>query len=152
MGSAVRLHTTSLPASEILPRVEEAQLNNLPVYGIAVGGDIDGIYGDGSNAGGEAIEAAVAGEAVVVVTQGRALARVFAQDFGTNDIQVDPGDILILGSTIAGQEGTLIPGKLDGGGFVSPIQVVAVALQTIPAGSLDIIAVDFQREGRHIGM
>jgi len=49
MGSAVELVTTIQP-NELLPRVQETQgiIGTPLIYGIAVGGDEDGVYGSGS--------------------------------------------------------------------------------------------------------
>lgn len=148
MGSSVKLHTGSFPSSELLPRVQETNLTNQFFYGIVVGGDFDGTYGDGTTAGGEENDAAVGGETVVVVTKGRGLARVVAVDFGNIPTQVNPGDPLIsAGQLTAGGNGILMPAKFVNGAILSNARVGAVALQTIPAGDLDIIAVDVQREG-----
>ena len=136
MGSALQLvDIASVAPAEILPRVEEIEglvLTDL-VYGIAVGGDTDGIYGDGDAATDDTnLATASAGQGVVVVTQGRCLARVdttFAVDVGSplSASDADPG-MLELAATGA--------------------IVVARALQplTITTGN-NIIAVDIQREG-----
>jgi len=133
MGSAVKL-TTTIPTAEILPRVEEITSSlTEETYGIVVGGDTDGIYGDGSAASDDSTRAAAsAGQAVVVVTQGRCLARVES----TVDIAV--GDE--LGASTGEGTGVL---KLA----VTTNRVIARALQPITANELGIIAVDVQREG-----
>jgi len=156
MGSVVNLKdliSPSVPA-ELLPRVDETLTNNLvtglePAYGIAVGGDIDGIYGDGSAATGPENQAASgAGEGVVVVTQGRCLARVTGNDStgaGTGeDIEVgDPLTMSFVTLAVGSANGVLF--KADTA--VSGQLIVARALQKVLALSDDIIAVDFQREG-----
>ena len=134
MGSAVILNTT-IPTAEILPRVEEtgtAAITDV-IYGIAVGGDTDGIYGDGAAATDDSTRAtASAGQGVVVVTQGRCLARVDA-----NGIDIAIGDKLIASAEF---EGALQQSASTG-------RIIAIALQPITDGDLDIIAVDVQREG-----
>lgn len=126
MGAAVVL--IDAPSTELLARVENADATTELGYGIVVGGDVDGIYGDGSTSSDDTTRAAnAAGQGVVVVTQGRTLAKV------TGDIPT--GTKLAVSAT-----GTL---------------QLAVATQTILAISLQdslgvgdhIIAVDVQREG-----
>ena len=138
MGSVVELKdlvTPSLPA-ELLPRVDESPGTAITdsLYGIAVGGDTDGIYGDGSAASDDLTRAtAGAGQGVVVVTQGRCLARV------ESTVAIPVG--APLGSSAATDPGVLIVAT-----DTSP--VIARALQDIPAGAGNhIIAVDVQREG-----
>jgi len=129
MGSAVELVTT-VPATELLPRVVESPATAITdaLYGIAVGGDTDGVYGTGAAATADINRAtASAGQGVVVVTQGRCLARV-------------NGDIPIgsrLGSSAAN------PGVLIIAVATSP--VIAIALQDSLAAGEHIIAVDVQR-------
>ncbi len=129
MGSAVELVTTT-PATELLPRVVESPATAItdPMYGIAVGGDTDGIYGTGAASTDDSTRAtASAGQGVVVVTQGRCLARV-------------NGDIPIgsrLGSSAAN------PGVLIIAVATSP--VIAIALQDTLGAGEHIIAVDVQR-------
>ena len=132
MGSAIVLKdlVTPLIAGEILPRVEEQQTpaTTDSIYGIAVGGDVDGIYGDGGAASDDSTRATTgAGQGVVVVTQGRCLARV------TGTIAV--GNQLAA-STTAGVLQIAADAQF----------VIAIALQPITSGT-DIIAVDVQREG-----
>ncbi len=126
MGDLVQLDTSGPPSSEILPRVEVADGGQgLVAYGIAIGGDADGIYGSGAAAADDTERAALAaGEAVVVLTQGRCLARVS----GTITI----GDELTQDAVA----GTL---ELAAIGDI----IIAIALQT-SSGS-DIAAVDVQR-------
>ena len=128
MGDAVQFNAT-IPSDELLPRVEVADAGQgLPVYGIAVGGDTDGVYGDGSAATTDLNRAtASAGQGVVVVTQGRCPARV-------------SGGSIVVGSklTQSATAGTLeLAATSD--------EVIAIALQ--PSSGSDIIAVDVQRGG-----
>ena len=140
MGSALILDTP-IPTDELLPRVIESTATvDLPIYGIAVGGDTDGIYGDGAAASDDSTRAtASAGQGVVVVTQGRCLARVKgANQAGNQTISI--GDPLVSSDDDAG---TLFRGTdADTDEFV-----IARALQPVTSGDLDIIAVDVQREG-----
>jgi len=132
MGSAVALVTT-VPTDELLPRVDETDATTDVTYGIAVGGDTDGIYGDGTAASDDSTRAAAsAGQGVVVVTQGRCLARVL----GVSTLVI--GDQLTPTAT-AGVLTKIAPGT----GLV-----VARALQPVADGDTDIIAVDVQREGQ----
>jgi len=134
MGAAVTLDT-SVDAAELLPRVDEAAATQgLESYGIAVGGDTDGIYSTTGAASGTASTKATesAGQGVVVVTQGRCLARVD----GTGGGAVAVGSPLTVSDTTTG---TLE--LADTGDFV-----IAIALQD-PTGATDIIAVDVQRTG-----
>jgi len=134
MGSAVILNPT-IPSTELLPRVNESGTPDIAdvIYGVAVGGDTDGIYGDGSGGNGAPNQAtSAAGEGVVVVTQGRCLARVTAVDT----------DILIGGKLTASGavSGVLTNAVLTG-------SIIATALQPVVTGETDMIAVDIQREG-----
>jgi len=144
MGSSVILKdlVTPLLTSELLPRVTSSTVaDSEKGYGIAVGGDIDGIYGDGSN-GTFATEGA--GEGVVIVTQGRCLARVNGRrnSSGTEeDAAIAVGDKLTLSNEVAG---VLF---LSNDSSDVDEWVIATALQPVVAGDLDIIAVDVQREG-----
>jgi len=130
MGSVVAV-TTTINSSEILPRVEQisSQGSEL-VYGIAVGGDTDGIYGDGSASVDDSTRAAAAAlEGVVVVTQGRCLARVS----GDGSSVVTIGDPLTQSTTA---------GVLEFAGTGDT--VIAFALNDVGAGDIDMIAVDVQ--------
>jgi hypothetical protein len=131
MGDAVEL--VAPPTSELLPRVETADAGQgLVTYGVAVGGDTDGIYGDGTAATDDSTRAtAGAGQGVVVVTQGRCLARV---DGST-------GGAILLGSKLT-QSATAGVLELAATGD----EVIAVALQPT-TGATDIIAIDIQRGG-----
>lgn len=123
MGDAVKLAAAG--TNEILPRADQSDTALEDLYGVAVGGDADGIYGDGSASSDDTTRASLgAGEAIVVVTQGRALARV------TGTISV----------------GTKL--EANGTAGLRPFttgDIIATALQA-STGS-DIIAVDIQREG-----
>ncbi len=131
MGSAVKL-VSPIPGAELLPRVEETAAAADRSYGIAVGGDTDGIYSTtGAPSGDDSTLATnAAGQAVVVVTQGRALARV------TNAAAIIIGDPLSASATA---------GVLELADAVTD-NIIAIALQA-PTGTTDIIAVDIQREG-----
>lgn len=134
MGSAVKLVTPI--ASELLPRVTEVTAFTDVNYGIAVGGDTDGIYSPTGTPGENGVNttAATAGEGVVIVTQGRCLARVDGS----------AGPILV---------GTELAASNDFNGTLQTADettqhVIARALQ--PSSALnDIIAIDVQREGRN---
>ena len=131
MGDAVELDV--FPSIELLARVKPAAAaaQGTPVYGIAVGGDTDGVYGDGAVATDDSTQAtAGAGQGVVVVTQGRCLARVN----GTADITI--GDKLTRSAAL----GVLELATTDD-------DVIAIALQPLTDDSDSIIAVDVQRGG-----
>lgn len=131
MGSVVLLETV-ISSSELLPRVEEgtAQGSAL-VYGVAVRGDEDGIFGDGSVSVDDSTRATTAaGQGVVIVTQGRCPARVK----GGSTLVI--GDELTASATI----GTLE--KATTGDYV-----IAIALNDVADADTDIIAVDVQRAG-----
>jgi len=138
MGSAVVLQ--SLGTGELLARVGQSPASAITdeLFGIAVGGDTDGIYGDGFALNLDSNRATnSAGQGVVVVTQGRCLARV------ESTVGINIGDPLGSSGAGAGNEGVLISTV---GGTTSP--VIARALQSVPAGAgFHIIAVDVQREG-----
>lgn len=126
MGAVVVL--IDAPATELLARVENGDAITEQGYGIAVGGDADGIYGDGSASSDDTTRAATAAaQAVVIVTQGRCPAKV------TGDIPV--GTRLGVSAT-----GTL---QLA----IATQQVIAIALQDTLGVGDHIIAVDVQREG-----
>ena len=133
MGSPVLL-VTPIIATEILPRVSETTTSAEIAYGIAVGGDTDGIYSTtGTASGTDATRAtAGAGEGVVVVTQGRCLARVD----GTVGAGIAIGDPLTPSLTA----GIL---KIAN---ASNDTIIARAL-AISTGATDIIQIDVQREG-----
>ena len=127
MGDLVQLDVSGPPTNELLPRVEVADSaqGSDSSYGIVVGGDADGVYGTGAAAAADINRAATAaGEAVVVVTQGRCLARVNGS--------ITIGDDLTQDATA---------GALEPAGAGD--SVFAKALQT--SSGADIAAVDVQR-------
>lgn len=125
MGACVALGT--IPAAELLPRVGPSTAITAG-YGIAVGGDTYGIYGDGAASSDDSTRATnAAAQGVVVVTQGRTPAKV------TGDISI--GDKLSPSTT-----GTLIVAA-------TTAQAIAIALQATGGVGDHIIAVDVQREG-----
>lgn len=129
MGNAVKL--VAAPSLELLPRVENGDTQGEFIYGIVVGGDADGIFGDGSASVDDLTRAVLANQpaaksGVVVLTQGRGLARV------TGTIAI--GDNLTQSATV----GVL---EVAASGDI----VVARALQASTGN--DIIAVDVQRAG-----
>lgn len=133
MGSAVVVAAAG--SEEILPRVAEnpgAAITE-DVYGVVVGGDTDGIYGTGAAASDDTTRAAAgAGEGVVVVTQGRCLARV------------ESTVAILIGDPLGASDGGA--GLLEVAAATS--KVIARALQAVGAGAgTHIIAVDIQREG-----
>ena len=134
MGSAVELSSV-VPSSDILPRVSAGfGLGGSNVYGIAVGGDVDGIYGDGSPAADDENRATNgAGQGVTVVTQGRCPARVGGAVGGA----VAVGDKLTMSD---------VPGVLQKVSAVGQT-VIAIALNAVAGPDTDIIAVDVQRQG-----
>lgn len=126
MGAALVL--IDPPATELLARVENADALAETGYGIAVGGDVDGIYGDGSASTDDTTRATnAAGQGVVVCTQGRCLAKV--------EGDVPTGSRLAVNAS--GQLRVATTGDL----------VFAIALQDSLAVGSHIIAVDVQRAG-----
>jgi len=168
MGSTVQLNLIT-PGSELLPRVDELtgtsggsgpKSLDPPTYGIAVGGDVDGVYGDGTTATTDKNKAANAGEAVVVVTQGRCLARVRGvNNTDTNGAipgsqAIAIGDALVAseqGASTQGGAGPTFTGSvlvaLKGTTSTAIQLIIARALQPVAQDVTDIIAVDIQREG-----
>jgi len=132
MGSVVTQLAT-IPTDELIARVEEGDAATDIGYGIAVGGDVDGIYAtDGGVPTDDTTRAtSAAGEGIVVVTQGRCLARV---DGNATAILV--GSALRASATV---------GKLELADAATDY-IIARALQP-SSGATDIIAVDVQREG-----
>jgi len=132
MGSVVTLLAT-IPIDELLPRVEEGDSATDTGYGIAVGGDTDGIYAtDGAVPTTDDTRAtASAGQGVVVVTQGRCLGRVDG-----NSTAILTGSPLRASATA---------GKLELADAATDY-IIARALQP-SSGATDIIAIDVQREG-----
>ena len=134
MGSAVELLGT-IVAAENLPRVLETTTVFSKTYGIAVGGDADGIYSTtGVQSGTDATKATTgAGQGVVVCTQGRCLARV-----NGNSPAIVIGDKLTPTTT----SGILVKLPTTGSGTHS---IIAIALADADEDN-DIIPVDVQRE------
>jgi len=132
MGSVVTQLAT-IPTDELIARVEEGDSATDIGYGIAVGGDADGIYAtDGAVPTDDTTRAtASAGEGIVVVTQGRCLARVDG-----NAAAIVVGDPLRASATA---------GKLEKADAAADY-IIARALQPSVL-AIDIIAVDVQREG-----
>ena len=131
MGSPVSL-ITPIESAELLPRVGEiAGAGQSLIYGIAVGGDADGVYGDGAGTSPLSFATEGAGQGVVVVTQGRCPARVSGS-----------GGAVIIGDKLS-QSATA--GALQKAAATHT--VIAIALNDVDALDLDIIAVDVQREG-----
>ena len=133
MGSVTAV-TTTINSAETLPRVEEISSQGSGLsYGITVGGDADGIYGDGSASTDDSTRAATgASQGVVVVTQGRCLARVSG----------DGSSVVSIGSPLTQSATT---GVLE---FATTGDtVIAFALNDVGAGDIDMIAVDVQRAG-----
>jgi len=124
MGAAVAL--VAPPSTELLPRVDNGDSQGEALYGIVVGGDTDGVFGDGSDSTDDTTRAAsAAGEGVVVVTQGRTKAKI--------DGTIVLGDPL----TASAAGGLEVAAASD--------EVIAIALQ--PASAGDMAAVDVQRQG-----
>lgn len=124
MGGSVTL--AAPPATELLPRVEVADAQGELAYGIAVGGDVDGTYGDGAASTDDTTRAVnAAGQGVVVVTQGRCKAQV-------------TGTIAIGDALTASAAGGLEPAA-------AADEVIAIALQA--STGTDMAAVDVQRQG-----
>jgi len=73
---------------ELLPRVAETTSQGAEVYGVAVDGDNNGIYDDGTGTTTTEQVAAAAGEAVVICVRGRCKARVKGD--GTAIVRGDP--------------------------------------------------------------
>jgi len=132
MGSLTVLLST-VQTAELLPRVEEADAATEVGYGIAVGGDADGIYAtDGAIPTTDATRAtSAAGEGIVIVTQGRCLARVDGN-----------ADAIVIGAPLSA---SATAGVLELADAATDV-IIARALQP-STGATDIIAVDVQREG-----
>lgn len=134
MGSVVILDTTSLSTNnEILPRVEQGTSQGSALgYGVVVGGDVDGVYGDGSAATDDVNRASnAAGQGVVVVTRGRCPARVTGS----------------AGAIAIGAK--LTPSATAGVLELASASdnVIAVALNSVLGADTDIIAVEVNKEG-----
>jgi len=128
MGAAVKLTTPG--DGELLPRVQTAN-NNDVAYGIAVGGNADGLYPVKPEESDFEISAAVvSGQGVIVVTEGRCIAKVLAGD------NIMRGDILSPN----------INGNLHRS--VNPNEsIIATALQDSTLDSTRFMAVYVQRQG-----
>ena len=135
MGSVVELETPAFTG--ILPTVSSGVgIGGSTVYGIAVGGDNDGIYGTGAAATDDSTKATTGdGQGVVVVTQGRCLARVGGAVGGLVAI----GDELVMSAVTGVLQKHTLAGQT----------VIAIALNSVLAVDTDIIAVDVQRSVRH---
>lgn len=140
MGVVVSLVVALPPADELLPRVRAGGGAGSPlVYGIVVGGDTDGIYGNGTISTDDTTRAASgAGQAVKIVTQGRCPAKVRGATTAQVDTQINIGDPLTHGTGVGG-------GKLELA--VSGQNVIARALNIVSSGANVVIAVDVKREG-----
>ena len=124
MGATVTLVVE--PSTETLPRVDEADAQGETAYGVVIGGDVDGIYGTGADSTDDTTRAAnAAGQAVVVCTQGRCLAKV--------DGTITLGAQL----TVSAAGGVEAAAAAD--------FVIGIALQAASAG--DMAAIDVQRAG-----
>ena len=132
MGSVVTLVAT-IPTDELLPRVEEGDAAADVSYGIAVGGDADGIFSTTGAAPTDDTTRATsgAGQGVVVVTQGRCLARVDGN-----------ATAIVVGTPLSA---SATAGVLEVANAATD-RIIARALQP-SSGATDIIAVDVQREG-----
>lgn len=129
MGNAVKL--VAQPALENLPRVENGDTQGEPIYGIVAGGDADGVYGDGAASVDDKTRATLAGalpaeSGVVVVTQGRTLARVTGT-LALNDKLTQSATVGVLEKAAASDE------------------VIGIVLKASTGNN--ITAVDIQREG-----
>jgi len=128
MGSAVQL--VAGPSNELLPRVEPTDKVGALMYGIAVQGDADGIYGDDILPVLDINRATIrAGQGVGICTKGRCIARV--------EGAVSVGDALMADVT---PPGVLIP-------FVASAGNNKVAIVLVAQAGDGLTAVDVQREG-----
>ena len=127
MGSPVKGDLTVVSA-ELLPRADKTDSAGELLYGIVVGGDNDGIYGDGgvSPADDTTKATTLVGQALVVCTQGRCLARIAEATTVGAALASDGTDALVLADTVDDM-------------------IIARALQVGADG--DVIAIDVQREG-----
>ena len=135
MGSGVTL----LPTTDGTIRVREGTPNPKTnhCFGIAIGGDVDGVYGDGGNSIDDSIRATnAAGQGVQVLTQGRCLAKVNGLGIG-------------LGTPVGGSLVLLA----NPGGILSHLPIptlgaliIARALAPVAEFDTDMIPVDIQRE------
>ncbi len=132
MGSVVTQLAT-IQSAELIARVEEGDSATDVGYGIAVGGDADGIYSTTGAVPSDDTTRATssAGEGIVIVTQGRCLARVDGN-----------ATAILVNSPLRASATT---GKLELADAATDY-IIARALQP-SSGATDIIAVDVQREG-----
>ena len=135
MGDGVILDQSGFNAKTIIPSVGPgASIGSGLIYGIAVGGDVDGVYGDGSAPTDDTTRATNGdGQGVVVVTQGRCPARVGGAVGGA----VAVGDALTMSAVTGVLQKVSVAGQT----------VIAIALNSVLAADTDIIAVDVQRQG-----
>ena len=126
MGGCVK--AVAAPSTELLPRADKVDAITDIGYGIIVGGDNDGIYGDGgaSPADNTTKASRVIGDSIVICTQGRCLARISEATTIGAALSPDATGDLQLADT-------------------ATHFILCRALQAGAAG--DIIAVDVQREG-----
>lgn len=136
MGDAVKL-VTSIKSGEILPRViRTAPDQGSIVYGIAVAGDRDGIYGDGSTTTDledDRFVAARINESVIVCTRGRCLAKVQG-----GLAEITPGSNLTGGPTA---------GVLDRANPLDYEVATSLGQVDIDITDIDMIAIDFHKDG-----
>jgi len=127
MGSAVQL--VAGPSNELLPRVEPVDKTGGLMYGIAVMGDADGIYGDDIPPLTINRAAVRSGQTVAVLTQGRCLARV--------NTDVVLGEALMTATVPVGTLISFIPASGNN----------KVAITLIAQAAEGLTVVDVQREG-----
>jgi len=133
MGAPVKLVTTAIPSGELVPRVDTTDVPGTKLYGIAVQGVTDGVYGDGSGSTDDTTRAVNgAGQGIVVVTQGRCLAKVSG---------ASPGPVSI-GDNLTNDQFFGVLRKAQPGDFI-----IAIALHPVSITDTDMIAVDVQRGG-----
>jgi len=137
MGDVVQLVTTAFKPGENIPRVISAITTGTPLsYGIAVGGDEDGDYGNGSDADAQTLAfqaTSRAGQGVKVVSRGNCLARVA----GTG------GAVAIADKLTVNIDGRLRKASTGN-------DVIAIALNTVAVTDIDMIPVEVVKEGKVI--
>lgn len=126
---------TQTPVGSLLPRFERTVASEDPGFGVIVGGDLDGVYANGSvpvNSAGFPLESIVAnrGDGIRVCIQGRCLAQVDGLTTGN----IVPGD------NLSADKGIYVKQSSTG------TATKAIALQSTTVDN-SIIAVDIQREG-----
>ena len=136
MGDAVHL-AASIPVTELLPRVgQKASAQGSLAYGVAVAGVVDGVYGNGTVSSGDVNKATnAAGQGVTVCTRGRCLARVRGSKSGTDAA-------LVIGAPLTQ---SVVAGVLEEAALADA--VVAILLQPIASGDVDIVAIDLGQQG-----